>query len=118
MANDAISTDRRDIKKITPMSTFYKQRKVLFTKLINAGTDDPGAGMAIDLATLRPQAYGTKRVGRPRHNWVIETTKLFWDKCLRPSYPQLGQLNLNKTEHINAIRTTAAKTTTHTLKDL
>ena len=62
------------------------------------------------MTTLLPHDYGKKQVGKPKINWVRETTKLFWNKAVAAAAGRQGRaLDLNKQEHVDMIKNTAAE---------
>ena len=101
-ANNAISDDSGFITQpIRKLSTEYERAKlVAFAKLILAPSNDPKATVTFE-AGLVPHNYGKKRIGRPRLNWVKETTALFWDKVVKTQNPSLGLgcFDISNAEH-------------------
>ena len=78
-ANRAIARDGG--KQIQTMSEFHKQRrKVMLAKLISLAGREPSARVTLQDDIIAPHDYGKKRVGRPRVNWVQQTTTDFWDE--------------------------------------
>jgi hypothetical protein len=70
-------------KPIEKMSDFHKQRrKILLAKLItlSQSVNEPSARATLQDNLIAPHDYGTKRVGRPRLNWVKTTISDFWDE--------------------------------------
>ena len=76
-------------RSVEKLSVSYEKAKIrLFAKILTAQGGDPLSTVTF-LRGLEPHAYGKKRVGRPRLNWITETTKLFWEKEIKSRYPYL-----------------------------
>ena len=105
-----ISKRETQAKQVTQLSEYYDATRMkLYAKLVSAPEDDPIQIVTFDKTTLRPHDYGKKRVGKPKLNWVRETTKLFWDKAVTEAEGIRGRaLDLDKQEHVDMIKKTAA----------
>ena len=106
-ANDAVRSDSPHTVyiPIQKMSTDYdKARLKLFAKLCLAPETDPRVSVTFE-SGVKPHDYGKKRVGRPRLNWIKETTTLFWNQVVKTKNPSLwlGDLDLDNTTHIQLI---------------
>ena len=70
-------------KSIEKMSDLHRQRrKILLAALItlSQSVNEPSARATLQDNLIAPHDYGTKRVGRPRLNWVKTTISDFWDE--------------------------------------
>ena len=97
---------------IIPLSEQYINAKIkAFAKLLNLRRGDPRAEIVFQPGTLKPHDYGKKRVGRPRNNWIKETTELFWKKEVQAKSATYAQtkLNLDDPVHIELISEAAER---------
>ena len=94
----------------TKLSERHKESKIRsFALLVDAGEGDPRAEVAFDTDTLKPHDHGKRRVGQPRKNWVVETSKEFWSKRVKEEFrgTAVGDLDWNNVEHREMVKHTA-----------
>ena len=106
-ANAIIRTDSGLVARpIQKLSQEYERAKLIaFATLVVAPDNNPKATVTF-AESLVPHNYGKKRVGRPRLNWIKETTSLFWDRIVKLQFPSLwlGDLDIHNERHISLIR--------------
>ena len=90
--------------------SYEKARLKLFSQLILAkDSGDPKEHVTF-AERFKPHNYGTRRVGRPRLNWIKETTNLFWNNVVKLRNRQLwlGDFDADNDTHHRLIMEEAA----------
>ena len=65
------------------LSEDYETQKIqLFVKLLTTMRGTPVQTATLDIETLQPHVPLKRRVGRPRHNWVLLTAEAYWLKIV------------------------------------
>ena len=103
----ATSQDERSVERLS--HSYEKIRIKLFVQLILAkDKGDPKENVTF-AEDLRPHNYGKKRVGRPRLNWINETTRLFWNTIVKPRNRELwlGDYNPQSDVHYALMKSEA-----------
>jgi hypothetical protein len=110
LAEQALQTNEGVSRGIQKLSEFYLFSKLkLFAKTVALSSDDPRSAVTFSDGTVQKHNYGKRRVGRPRLNWIDETTEQFWKTAVREHMQgaYLGALNLSDEGHVSLIRATA-----------
>ena len=94
------------------LSEAYETNKIyLYAKLLTLEENDPRAEVASAPHTIhRPHDHGKKRIGRPRLNWIVETSNTFWNLWVRPrnnSFGPFDNFNPDNMEHVVKAREAA-----------
>jgi hypothetical protein len=69
-------------KKLRAFSEDYKYRKSkLLGHIIRADNDDPMRKVTFAPSTIVEWGFASRRVGRPKDQWLFESKKTVWKKC-------------------------------------
>jgi hypothetical protein len=110
LAEQALQAGGETNRGIQKLSEFYGFCKLkLFAKTVALSSNDPRSAVTFREGTMQRHNYGKRRVGRPRLNWIDETTTQFWKTAVREHMKgaYVGNLDLSNPEHVRMIRETA-----------
>ena len=108
-AEEAIQVDGKRQVKIMKTSQLYELNKIkLYVKLVSMERDSPGVAVAFaPNAVHAPHNHGKKRIGRPRQNWMVNTSELFWNERIKMKYAQIGpfeNFNPRNNMHVDLVQ--------------
>ena len=104
------------------LTAYHKRSRILYlANLIHKGDSEPGTSATFDPQTLAAIDHGKKRIGKPRLNWYQVTMQDLWKEVQRDhpdtSVRFASSLDIEKPEHVNAVKQYAQKLTDELTKE-
>ena len=80
----------KDNEKIKLLSLIFLERKqTFFCKVMTADETDPIRTITFVGGGARPREHHPRRVGRPKHKWVVDESRRVWETIQSARPPQV-----------------------------